>query len=94
MGAGNLAAVDKRAVRALEVDQDDFAILDDNAGMAFRYVRFWQDNVIAFHTPNENLGLVKCRCCGRTVFLGDGHTKHMNSFMCCSEILSCYLHPR
>src|SRR5262249_61877597 len=57
--ARDLSAVDVRPVGALEIDDDELAVFEHDARVALRDVAFGQDNVVALHTTDGDLGLVE-----------------------------------
>jgi hypothetical protein len=57
--AGDLAPVDVRAVRALEVDDDELAVLEDDARVTLGDVALGQDHVVALHAADRDLRLVE-----------------------------------
>jgi hypothetical protein len=77
--AGNLAPIDVGAVGALQIDDDELAIFDDNAGVPLRDVSLGQDDVIALDTPNVHLGLVELKATLLSTLFRDDNREHCAS---------------
>ena len=76
MRAHDLPTVDIRPVGAFEIHDDKLAIFHKNSTVAFGYVAFGQDDVIAFNTANPYLGLVKVEGRLLAVLLTDRDCEH------------------
>src|SRR6185436_13063800 len=57
--ARDLAPVDVRAVGALEVDDDELAVLEHDARVVPRYVALREHDVVALHATDGDLELVE-----------------------------------
>ena len=55
----DLATVDVRPVRTLQIDDDELTVLEHDARVALRHVAFWQHDVVALDAPDRHLGLVE-----------------------------------
>ena len=72
----DLAAVDVGAVRTLEVDNDELAVLEHDPSMTLGHVPFGQDDVVALDTPNGHLCFVELKAALVSAFFGDDKCKH------------------
>src|SRR5690606_14074393 len=77
--AGDLAAVDVGAVGALEVDDDELAVLEDDAGVALGDVALRQDDVVALHAADGDLRLVEVEPALLAAFFGDCDREHVGT---------------
>src|SRR5204863_9512307 len=78
--AGDLATVDVRAVRALEVDDDELAVLEHDARVPLRHVALRQHDVVALHTTDRDLGLVEHHAALLAAFFRDDDREHRGPF--------------
>jgi hypothetical protein len=57
--ARDFSAVDVRAVRALQVDDDEFLVFDDDSTVTLRNVALGQDDVVALDSADADFSLVE-----------------------------------
>ncbi len=81
-GRCDLATIHIRAVGALEIDDDELAVFEHDAGVTFRDVSFGQDDVVALNTPNGHLGFVEFEATLVSTFFGDDDGEHSGPFGC------------
>ncbi len=74
--ARDLAAVDVRAVGALQVDDDELAVLEHDARVALRHVALGQDDVVPLHPPDGDLRFVEHDAALLAALLGDQDREH------------------
>jgi hypothetical protein len=55
----DLSAVDVRAVGALEIDNDELSIFENDPSMSLGDIALRQDNIVALNTPNCDLCFVE-----------------------------------
>jgi len=73
---GDLATIDVRAIRALEVDNDELAVFEHDARMALRHVALRQHDVVSLHAANGDLGLVEHHAALLAAFFLDEYGEH------------------
>src|SRR5207248_1330041 len=72
----DLAAVDVGAVRALEIDDDELAVLEHDARVALGHVALGQNDVVALHPTDGDLGLVEHHAALLAAFFLDVYGEH------------------
>jgi alanine dehydrogenase len=55
----DFAPIDIRPVGAVEIIDQNCAVLTVDTGVFFRDIPFWQHNVVALHPPDRHLGFVE-----------------------------------
>jgi hypothetical protein len=78
-GTRDLAAVDVRPVRALEVDNDELAVLEHDARVALGHVALGQDDVIALDAADRDLRLVEIQTALLAAFFRHRDREHRRS---------------
>jgi len=74
--ARDLPTVYVSTIRTLEVDDDELAVLEHDAGVALGHVALGQDDVVALYPANRHLLLVKVEAPLFSAFFGYGYRKH------------------
>src|SRR5204863_10173805 len=74
--ARDLATVDVRAVRALEIDNDELAVLEHDARVSLRHVPLREHDVVALHATDGDLGLVEHHAALLAAFFLDDDGEH------------------
>lgn len=72
----DLATVNVSTVGALEVDDNELAVLQHDTGVTFRNVSLGQNDVIALDPPDCHLGFVELEATLVSTFFGDDDGKH------------------
>jgi hypothetical protein len=82
--AGDLASVDVGPVRALEVDDDELAVLQDDASVPLGDVALGQDDVVALDAADRDLRLVEIEPALLAALLRDSDREH-SAFSRCGD---------
>jgi hypothetical protein len=73
---GDLATIDVRAVRALQVHHDEAVVLEDDARVALRDVALGKDDVVPLDAANRDLVLIEIEGALRSTLLRDDDFEH------------------
>src|SRR5262249_9799925 len=74
--ARDLSTVDVRAVRTLEIDDDELAVFEHDARVALGHVAFRHHDVVALHAFDGDLGLVEHHAALLAAFFLDEYGEH------------------
>ena len=74
--ARDLAPVDVGPVRALQIDDDELLIFEDDASVPLRHVPLGEDDVVPLHPPDGDLRLVEHHAALLAAFFLDDDGEH------------------